>query len=226
MSTLTEYPDVIQGTDQWHDQRRGLVTASTVGQLVTPSTLKVANNDKVRGLTALLVAERITGYTDPTYVGDDMLRGIEDEARARDLYAEVTRRRVREVGFMVRSGDGWSLGYSPDGVVGDLGLIEVKAPRAKGHLRTILGGQVPAEHAAQCQAALLVSGREWIDFVSYSGGMPMWWTRVLPDPVWHDAMVEACVKFEENAAAMIRDYETATVGLPVTERTIYQDMVI
>lgn len=226
MSTLVQFPDVIQGSDEWHDHRRGLVTASTVGQLVTPSTLKVANNDKVRGLTALLVAERITGYTDPTYIGDDMLRGIEDEAKARDLYAETTRQTVREVGFMIRNGDGWTLGYSPDGVIGDRGLIEVKAPRAKGHLRTILGGQVPAEYTAQCQAALLVSGREWIDYVSYSGGMPMWWTRVLPDPVWHEAMIEALIKFQVNAGGMIRDYFVATAGLPATERTIYQDMVI
>lgn len=226
MSMLVEYPDVIQGSDEWHDQRRGLVTASTVGQLVTPSTLKVANNDKVRGLTALLVAERITGYTDPTYVGDDMLRGIEDEARARDLYAKTTKQDVAEMGFMVRAGDDWSLGYSPDGVVGDDGLIEVKSRRAKGHLRTILGGTVPGEYVAQCQAALLVSGRAWLDFVSYSGGMPMWSVRVLPDPNWQAAMIAACRKFEENAAEMVVDYATKTVGLPATERIIYQEMII
>jgi hypothetical protein len=67
---------------------------------------------------------------------------------------------------MRRDEDGWTLGYSPDGLVGDDGLIEIKAPRAKTHLRTILADEVPAHYMAQCQAGLLVTGRKWIDFVS------------------------------------------------------------
>ena len=80
--SLHELPDLIQGTDEWHDQRRGILTASVVGQLITPSTVKPANNDKARAITAQLAAERITGWTDPTYMNDDMLRGVEDEPRA------------------------------------------------------------------------------------------------------------------------------------------------
>lgn len=224
--SLTEYPEVIQGSDAWHDQRRGIVTASVVGQLVTPKTVKLANNDTSRGITVQLVAERITGYTDPTYTGDDMLRGIEDEPRARDLYAEVYERPVRQVGFLLRKEDTWQLGYSPDGLVGDDGLIEVKAPRAKGHLRTILADEVPAEYMAQCQAGLLVSGREWLDFISFSGGMPMWHKRLLPDPVWQDAIVAAVERFEVTAGEMVAEYAAKTEGLPATKRIVYQEMVI
>ena len=75
--TLTELPDLLQGSDAWMDQRRGLVTASVVGKLLTGTTVRPASNDISRALTAQLVAERITGYTDPTYVSDDMLRGQE-----------------------------------------------------------------------------------------------------------------------------------------------------
>ncbi|WP_432846019.1 lambda exonuclease family protein [Amycolatopsis sp. CA-161197] len=224
--SLIEYPDVIQGSDEWHDQRRGIVTASVVGQLVTPKALKIAANDKSRSIVAQLVAERITGYTDPTYVGDDMLRGVEDELRARDLYAEVYQRPVREVGFLLRKEGTWQLGYSPDGLVGDDGLIEVKAPRAKGHLSTILADDVPAEYMAQCQAGLLVSGREWLDFISFSGGMPMWHKRVLPEPAWQDAIVAAVEQFEATAAEMVADYAGKTEGLPPTERIVYQEMRI
>ncbi len=224
--TLLEYPDVIQGSDEWHDQRRGIVTASVIGQLITPKTLKIAANDKSRSIIAQLVAERITGYTDPTYVSDDMLRGAEDELRARDLYAEVYQRPVREVGFLLRREDTWQLGYSPDGLVGDDGLIEVKAPRAKGHLSTILADEVPAEHMAQCQAGLLVSSREWLDFISFSGGMPMWHKRVFPDPAWQDAIIAAVEQFELTAAEMIQEYAALTEGLPCTERIVYQEMVI
>lgn len=224
--TVTEYPDVEQGSDEWLAQRRGIVTASVVGQLVTAKTLKIAANDKSRAIVAQLVAERITGYTDPTYVSDDMLRGADDEVRARDLYAEFYKRPVREVGFILRTEDTWKLGYSPDGLVDGEGLIEVKAPRAKGHLSTILASEVPAEHMAQCQAGLLVTGREWLDFISYSGGMPMWHKRVRPDPVWQDAIVTAVEQFETTATEMIAEYAALTDGLPPTKRLVYQDMVI
>lgn len=224
--SLIEFPDVIQGSDEWHDQRRGLVTASIVGQLITPKTLKTAANDKSRSIVAQLVAERITGYTDPTYVSDDMLRGIEDELRARELYAEVYQRPVREVGFLLRKEETWQLGYSPDGLVDDDGLIEIKAPRAKGHLSTILADEVPAEHMAQCQAGLLVSGRKWLDFISFSGGMPMWHKRIHPDPAWHEAIIAAAEQFETTAAEMTADYQAKTKGLPATERTTFMELTI
>ena len=152
---LLELPDLIQGSDEWHDQRRGMVTASAVGQLITASTLKPASNDYSRGLTALLVAERITGYTEPTYINDDMLRGIEDEPRAIEKYGEHYAP-VVTTGFMVRDYGTHQLGYSPDGLVGADGLVEVKSRRQKKHLQTILSGQVPAENMAQLQCGLLV----------------------------------------------------------------------
>lgn len=223
--TLHTYPDVIQGTDEWYDQRRGLVTASVVGKLVTPKTMKTAGNDESRGLAALLVAERITGWTDPTYIGDDMLRGIEDEPRARDLYSK-TYAPVTEIGFMARDDWGFTIGYSPDGLVGDDGLIETKSRRPKKHLQTILSGEVPAENMPQIQAALLVSGREWCDYLSYCGGMPMWRKRVRPDKQWFEALVAAVEAFEKEAAEMIALYDVATAGLPQTERTVDLEMVI
>jgi hypothetical protein len=223
--TLHELPDLIQGTEEWMDQRRGMVTASVVGQLVTPGTIKVAKNDYSRALTAQLVAERITGWTDPVYVSDDMLRGHEDEPRARDLYSEHFAP-VVESGFMVREEPGWKLGYSPDGLVGDDGLIEVKSRRPKKHLQTILSGEVPAENMAQLQCGLFVSGRAWIDYVSYAGGMPMWVKRVLPDSRWFDAIESAVIAFEEAAAEMVTAYETATAGMPTTERVVEMEMVI
>lgn len=215
--SLIEYPDLIQGTDEWLEQRRGIVTASVVGKLITPSTIKPAKNDTSRTLTAQLVAERITGWIDPVFVSDDMLRGTEDEPRAvakyEEHYAPVT-----TTGFMVRDDWGFRIGYSPDGLVSDDGLVEVKAPRAKKHLTTILADEVPPEHIAQLQCGLLVSGREWIDFISWCGGMPMWVRRVTPDQRWFDAIREAVELFEETAAEMVAGYEAAVVGLPSTER--------
>ena len=210
---LLELPDLIQGSDEWHDQRRGMVTASAVGQLITASTLKPASNDYSRGLTALLVAERITGYTEPTYINDDMLRGIEDEPRAIEKYSEHYAP-VVTTGFMVRDYGTHQLGYSPDGLVGADGLVEVKSRRQKKHLQTILSGQVPAENMAQLQCGLLVSGREWLDYISYCGGMPLWVKRVYPDQRWFDAITAAVEQFETTAAEMVAAYRKATTGLP------------
>lgn len=213
---LTVFPELEQRSDEWYEQRRGIVTASAVGKLLTP-TLRVADNDESRGLTALLVAERITGQTDQTFVSFDMYRGIEAEPYARDVYSGHYQQAV-ECGFMRYDGDGWTLGYSPDGLVGDDGLIEIKAPRAKTHIKTILADEVPAYYLAQLQAGLLVSGRQWIDYVSFCGGLPLYVKRVEPDRAWQVAIAEVCRAFEERAEQMVAAYETATAGLPKTER--------
>lgn len=223
--SLIEYPDIIQGTDEWHDQRRGIPTASSVGKIITAKTLKPASNAESRGLAALLAAERITGWTDPTYLSDDMLRGIEDEPLARNVYSEHYGE-VVETGFMIREEGGVQIGYSPDGLVGAKGLIEIKSRRPKIHLATILTGQPPAENMAQLQCGLLVSGREWIDYISYCGGMPMWTHRVYPNQQWFDAITEAVQALEDTIAEMIADYERKVIGLPITERTIEMEMVI
>lgn len=272
--SLRIYTDLVQGTPEWHDARRGIITASTVGQLITmrklgaidydcpdctgvqggpcmsvrgsePKPIKTmhparaeyartqpsstviepASNDTSRGLTAALAAERISGYTEPTYVNEDMQRGIDCEPIARDLYSQHYEL-ATEVGFMVRTLDGGHrLGYSPDGLVGDDGLVEIKCPRQKGHIQTIVSGAVPAEHMAQLQAGLLVSGRKWIDYVSYCGGLPLYVRRVYPDPRWQQAITQAVRLFEDNAAEMGRIFWEASEGLQPTERIEVIDLI-
>jgi hypothetical protein len=216
-SELRTFPDLIQGTDEWHEQRRGMITASLIGNLITTKTLAVANNDTSRGLIAQLAAERITGRTDPNYVNDDMLRGIEDEPRAVDVYSKHFAP-VTPDGFLVRSWGRFELGYSADGLVGEDGLIEVKSRRAKAQVLTVVSGEVPAANMAQLMAGLFVSGRDWIDYVSYSGGMHMWVTRVYPDPKWFEAIAAAVEAFEDSVTDVINKYNAGTVGMPMTER--------
>ncbi len=205
-----------QGSEEWHKARRGIVTASVVGRLLTP-TLRVADNDTSRNLLSTLAAERITGWTEETPMTSDMWRGVESEPFARAVYAD-NYGHVDEVGFMRRDEDDWTLGYSPDGLVGDHGLIEIKAPRAKTHVKTILADEVPAFYMPQLQAGLLVSGRKWIDYVSYVGGMPLYVKRVEPDPAWFDAITAACVQFEKDAAQIVADYKQRVADMPMTER--------
>ena len=214
--SLKFYRDLIQGTDEWHAARCGMVTASVAGKLLT-STLKVADNESSRGVVLTLAAERITGYVDPTYCGSSMERGHEDEPYARDTYSEHVAP-VDEAGFMVRDFGDYRIGYSPDGLVSVDGQIEVKSRLQKIHLRAILEDHVPAENYAQIQCGLLVSGRDWCDYVSFCGGMPLWTKRVYPDPTWFAAILAAVETFEANVAGILARYHEVVAGLPATER--------
>lgn len=225
--SLRQMPDVDQGSEEWMTQRRGMVTASVVGKLITPKTIKPAANPEARSLASSLIAERITGYTEPSYLNDDMLRGLEDEPRARDMYAElVAPIPVTQIGFMVRDDWGFRIGYSPDGLVGDDGLIEIKSRRQKRQLETILAAHPPIENMAQMQCGLLVSGRAWCDYVSVCGGMPPYIKRIRPDQRWFDAIVEAVRAFEANAAECIRIYGESVEGLPIFPRTVHTEIRI
>lgn len=215
--SLHTYPDLMQGSDEWKAARCGIVTASVVGQLVTPKTVQPASNDYSRSLTAVLVAERITGWSEKPYVSYDMLRGSLDEPVARAVYANHYAP-VDEVGFMRLDEEWGSLGFSPDGLVGEDGQIEIKSRRPKHQVQHVIVGEVPAENMAQIQAGLLVSGRLWCDYVSFSGGLPLWVKRVYPDPRWFEAIAAAVEQFEHTAAEMVATYQAAVAGLPMTER--------
>lgn len=214
---LTIYEELDQGSDKWLDARCGLVTASVVGLLITTKTLKVADNDTSRGLTMKLAAERITNHVEPSATSRAMERGTLDEPYARAAYSEH-HAPATELGFMVRDFGNFKIGFSPDGLVGEDGLIEIKSRDQKIQLRTVLANEVPAENMAQIQCGLLVSGRAWCDYVSYSGGMKLWTKRVYPDAAWHSAILQAVAEFEHTAADMISGYLDATAEMPATER--------
>ena len=180
--------------------------------------LYVAANDTSRGLTITIAAERITGHVVPTPMTHDMFRGVEEEPLAREVYAEHFGVTVEEIGYMVRDEGGTRIGYSPDGLVGDDGLIEIKSRLPKKHIVTILDDQVPPENMAQIQAGLWVTGRQWCDYVSYCGGMRLWVTRVIPDRAWFAAIEKAAAQFEAAATDIIDRYEATTIGMPMTQR--------
>jgi putative phage-type endonuclease len=215
--SLQTYPDIEQGSDAWLEIRRGIITASVIGQLITPGTIKPASNDKSRALIAQLAAERITGQTDSVFVNDDMLRGTLHEPYARDKYAEHNGVEVQQVGFVIRDEWGIRLGASPDGLVGEDGGLEIKCPRAKAHIQTILSGHVPAHNMAQVQATLLVTGRDWWDFVSFCAGLPMFTKRVTLDAKWRDSIITAATTAEHEIGSMVSCFQSASEHLPATE---------
>lgn len=224
--TITHHADLLQGSDEWLAARRGLLTASEMKLIITP-TLKVAKNEKASAHLYELLAQRITGYVEPHYISDDMLRGQVDEIEARALYAKHYAP-VSDVGFVTNDEWGFTIGYSPDGMVGDDGLIECKSRRQKFQVETILAGEMPNDYMIQVQTGMLVSGRRWCDFISYSGGMPMVTIRVHADDEIQDAIIEAATDFELRLSKLAERYETAlTTGRHIpTERRIEQEMQI
>lgn len=226
--TTTYHPEVDQGSDEWHDMRRGILCASEVRHILTP-TLKIADNDKTRQHVWEIAAQRISGYTEPTYIGDAMLRGRDDELLARDLYSERYAP-VQEVGFITNCDLGFKIGYSPDGLVGDDGLIEVKSRIQRYQIQTIVEMAPPEEFWLQLQSGLLVANRSWIDFISYSGGLHMVTMRQEPIPRYQEAISEAATIFEERVSQKVEEYgnRLADKGnrLISTERRIVEEMIV
>lgn len=215
--TLKIYEELEQGSPEWLAARCGILTASVVGQMITPKTVKAAANDTARSLANTLIAERITGHVEPIQPSRAMERGTLDEPYAREHYSKNYAPAV-EVGFMVRTINGHKLGYSPDGLVGDDGLIEIKSRNQRIQLQTVLEDAAPIGNMAQMQAGMLVSGRKWCDYVSFCSGMPLYVKRVFPDERWFAAITDALYAFETTAEDIISRYLTATANMPPTER--------
>lgn len=226
------HDDLIQGSDEWHAARCGLLTASEMDRVLTP-TLKVANNDKTRQHVWELAAQRITNYVEPTYIGDAMLRGHEDEILARQLYSEHFAP-VTETGFVTNDKWGFKLGCSPDGLVGDDGKIECKSRIQKYQVQTIVehyrDGIIPDGFMLQVQTGLLVTERKWCDLISYSGGLPMAPMRVEADEDIQEKIIDAARAFEEKVQEAIADYHAALEAkgarLIPTERRIDEEMFV
>ena len=208
---ITYHDNVEQGSDAWLQMRCGLLTASEMKHIITP-TLKIANNDKTRAHAYELAFQRITRHVEPQYVSDAMLRGQEDEIYAREAYREHFAP-VTEVGFVTNDKLGFTIGYSPDGLVGDDGLIEIKSRPGKYQVQTIATDEVPEEYVLQLQTALLVTERKWIDFVSYCGGLPVFVKRVEPDADVQEAIIAAATGFEQRVAEIEQQYRNTLANM-------------
>lgn len=202
------YYEIEQGTDEWHALRRGLITASTIDSLLT-ATGKPANNETSRRALYRLLAERITNRSDPSFYSDDMARGHLLEPYARDLYA-AHYGEVQECGFITAHLGGVVIGYSPDGLVGADGLIEIKSPRMATHIKSLLTNQVPSEYISQVQTGLAVADRQWCDFISYCPGLPLFVKRCVRDEPYISALINAAQAAEEQLAALELQFEEAS----------------
>ncbi len=219
------HANINHGEPEWIAARRGLLTSSEMKLIITPKKLEYSSTDKEKAHLYELAAQRITGHVEPQYWSDDMMRGLSDEVEAKMLYSRHYAP-VTDMGFVTNDNYGYTIGCSPDGLVGDDGMIECKSRRQKFQTETIITDEVPEEYRLQCQTSLLVTERKWLDFVSYSNGMPLYVKRVLPDEKYREAIVKAATLFYEKLRFMIEKYEENHAKFHPTERRIEEELVI
>ena len=177
--------DCEQGSGHWKSLRRGIPTASDFGRIVTSSGRKSSQQD---AFTGALLAEWVTGESDGAWQGSgDSERGRHLEPKAREYYAFFRDAEPETVGFIYKDVSRMS-GCSPDALVGDDGLLELKVPKLSTHIMWLGADSVPRNHIPQLQGQLWVTGREWVDFCSYHPDFPPFLKRVEPDLKFQDAL--------------------------------------
>ena len=184
-----------QGTPEWFAERCGVITASCFSQVLAKGQGKTRKTYLLK-----LAGERITGNTSDGYTNPHMERGREQEETARNLYIEQHGVEIAQCGFMKNG----CLGYSPDGLIGDDGLIEIKSKLAHLQAEVLLDGDVPREHVAQIQGGLMVSGRKYLDFVSFCPGMPLFIKRVERDENYITTLKSELEKFENELNTIVQ----------------------
>lgn len=156
-----------QRTDEWFQQRLGKVTASKISDVMMKPTAAGYQNYR-----AQLVCERLTGNPTETFQSAAMLHGTETEPQARAFYEMETGLEVSEVGFIPHPSLEMA-GASPDGLVGEIGLVEIKCPQPAKHIGTLTGAKIDRGYLLQMQWQMACTGREWCDFVSFCPSLPI-----------------------------------------------------
>lgn len=186
--------DIEQGTPEWLALRLGIVTASELDCLLVSG--KHPTGFGVAAFTYMdqLIGERITEEAaELPFQTKATIRGHEQEGVAQNLYESREEVEIQKVGIILNHG----IGYSPDGLIDSNGLIEIKTKLPKFQVGVILAGEIPKEHIAQCQGGLWASEREWIDFISYWPGMPLFIKRAHRDEAMIRKIAERVKSFYE-----------------------------
>jgi putative phage-type endonuclease len=158
-----------QRTAEWYEARLGKATASRIADIVAKT--KTGYSTSRANYMAELICERLTGMQGASYSNAAMAWGVETEPMARAAYEGAVGSLVIETGFVPHAAISMA-GASPDGLVGDEGLVEIKCPMTATHIDTLLGQSVPSKYVTQMQWQMACTGRKWCDFVSYDPRMP------------------------------------------------------
>ena len=203
MQIITE---VEQGSPEWLALRLGIVTCSELECLLVNGKGEAGFGAGAFTYMNTLIGERITGEAADPFMGNRHTeRGHELEGVARMLYEQREEVETKQVAIILNHG----AGYSPDSLVGAKGLTEIKTKLPKFQVEVILSGEIPKEHVAQCQGGLWVSEREWIDFVCYWPGMPLFIKRAYRD----EAMIRKITERVKTFYEILEDRMNQVLGI-------------
>lgn len=198
--------EIKQGTPEWHAARLGRVTASRVADIM--ATTKSGPAASRKNYMMELLCQRLTGNREESYINAAMQRGTDLEPFARIAYEAHHCTDVVEVGFVLHPKIEW-FGASPDGLVGDHGLIEIKCPNTAQHVDFLRDRKPDGKYIWQMHAQMACTGREWCDFVSYDDRMPeqlqFAGVRIFRDDAMIKNMESAITEFLEELAALEKE---------------------
>jgi len=165
--------DIIQGTPEWLQLRLGHVTASRVADIMAKT--KTGPSASRQNYLIELAIQRVTGVVEESYKNEAMIRGTEEEPKARQAYELLTETFVEELPFVKHKTIEW-FGCSPDGIIknndGTYNLLEIKNPNSATHWSYIKEGEPPTKYKIQMMAQMACTGAQWCDFFSYDSRMP------------------------------------------------------
>lgn len=205
---MLEIHSMPQGTPEWLAVRRGIPTASQFGTIMAKG--RSGGESKTRQTYLYkLAGELVTGDPMDSFSNHHMERGHEMEPEARQLYAFLHDAEPQQVGFITNG----TKGCSPDSLIGNDGMLEIKTKLPHLMLAVHEGGDFPSEHRAQCQGQLWVAEREWVDLVCYWPKMPPFIAREYRDDVFIKSMADAVDQFNDELAALVAKYAQHREGL-------------
>ena len=196
-----------QRSAEWPAARVGKATASRMSDILAKT--KTGPSASRANYLAELVAERLTGQPAEKFVSAAMAWGTETEAEARQAYSFFRDADVTEVGFINHPVIEMS-GASPDGLVGDDGLLELKCPQTATHIATLQGQSIPAKYIAQINWQLACTGRQWCDFASYDPRLPESMRLFVKRIERDEAAISA---LEDEVAAFLAEVAETVAGL-------------
>ena len=203
-----------QRTPEWHAARLGRVTASRVADVVAKT--KTGYSTSRANYMAELICERLTGTQGAFYSNAAMQWGTETEPMARAAYEGIVGALVIETGFIPHNAISMA-GASPDGLVDEDGLVEIKCPMTATHIDTLLSGFVPSKYINQMQWQMACSGRRWCDFVSFDPRMPegmqIWIKRVERDDALIAELEKEVIDFLNELDTKIAQLKEKTGGI-------------
>jgi putative phage-type endonuclease len=196
-----------QGTPEWQALRIGKLTASRVADML--ATVKTGESMSRKNLRADLIAERLTGNKNDSYTNSSMNWGVETEPQARIAYEVFSDTLVDQIAFVDHKTIP-NFGCSPDGLVDEDGLIEIKCPNTSTHLEYLETRKPPTKYMTQMMSQMSVTGRKWCDFVSFDPRLPDG-LKLLVVRIERDD--EAIAKLEAEAVKFLAEVDAKIIEL-------------